>query len=78
MSNYVTYAVTCNAPATTADVLLTTGKSTYNVGEVLTFSCANGMQRQSGDWTRTCQATGQLSGTQLTCASKALYHHIPS
>ena len=71
-----TAAVTCDAPATTPDVVLTAGKATYNEGEVLNFSCAFGMQRQSGDWKRTCLATGELSGTQLTCASKGISSKI--
>ena len=46
--------------------------TTYIQGEVLTFACAYGMQWESGDMTRTCMDTGEFSGEQLICTSKAL------
>jgi len=39
-------------------------------GVALTYSCILGYNHTTGDLTRTCQSSGQWSGTLPACASK--------
>ena len=49
----------------------TSGSTLHNFGDVVTFTCDTGYNHSTGDLVRTCQNTGQWTGTAPTCTSKA-------
>ena len=65
--------VDCNALSDPANGQVTNNETTF--GETATYSCEPDFNLV-GDSTRTCQATGEWSGSEPTCERMLLFKHI--
>ena len=45
-------------------------------GEIVSYQCAFGFERQSGTHFRLCQANGTLNGTDLICGGRLIIKQI--
>ena len=64
--------VTCASPASVINASMTPVQATYEYTDTITYTCATGYQRTSGDLSRSCSASGIWSGSEPVCTRKLI------